>query len=55
MALMKIIRVTGFVSMSSACSLDDIKRLSHEAGNHYVCNYQEPNLPDKVRECQKIP
>ena len=35
-----------------ACSLDDINRLAYETGTQYVCNEQQPNLPDQVRECQ---
>ena len=50
---MKILLVTGIVLLSTACSMDEIKRFGYESGNQYVCNEQEPNLPDKVRQCRQ--
>ncbi len=43
----------GMLLLSTACSVDTIKRLGYETGKQYVCNTQEPNLPDKVRQCQE--
>jgi len=51
--LVKILLVVGTALLLSACSEDAITRLAYETGKQYVCNTQEPNLPDRVRQCQE--
>ncbi len=53
MTFIKTLVLVGIVLPSTACSIDAIKRIGYWTGTHYVCNYQEPNLSDKVWECEK--
>ena len=38
---------------AAACSMDELKRSAYVTANNYACNEHEPNLPDKVRQCQE--
>jgi hypothetical protein len=52
-AILKIMLTTGMLLLTTACSLDEVKRFAYETGNNYACNEHEPNLPEKVRECEE--
>ncbi len=53
MTFIKTFILIGTVLLLTACSMDEIKRFGYWTGTHYVCNHQEPNLPDKVWKCEK--
>ena len=52
-SLIKMLPGLCLVLSASACSMDDLKRTAYEVGNNYACNEHEPNLPEKVRQCQE--
>ena len=41
------------VLSTTACTLDELKHTAYMMGNNYACNEHEPNLPEKVRQCEE--
>ena len=37
----------------AGCNGNWWNRLGYDISNDYVCQQQEPNLPDRVRECKE--